>query len=137
MFRTFCNIFNFCYICIRFVSPSIDSNAIHCSYCCINVEYIGGLLVENILNVDEYFLCYNEKVKVPSRPWNMQSTLYKSIVTLPSTLQESIPTPLKRIVMQSKDGVRVGAGWSYDDEKRPARFVYSLQWPLNEAGGGN
>ena len=54
-----------------------------------------------------------------------------------STLKESIPTPLKRHVMQSKDGVRVGAGRSYDDEKRPARFVYSLQWPLNEAGGGN
>ena len=44
---------------------------------------------------------------------------------------------LKRIVMESKDGVRVGAGRSYDDEKRPARFVYSLQWPLNETGGGN
>ena len=38
--------------------------------------------------------------------------------------------------MQSKDGVRRGAQWSYDDEKRPAGFVYSLQWPLNEGGAG-
>ena len=39
--------------------------------------------------------------------------------------------------MQSKEGVRPSAQSSYDDEKRPGVFVYSLQWPLNEAGGGN
>ena len=39
--------------------------------------------------------------------------------------------------MQSKEGVRPSAQSSYDDEKRPSGFVYSLQWPLNEAGGGN
>ena len=39
--------------------------------------------------------------------------------------------------MQSKESVRPSAQSSYDDEKRPGGFVYSLQWPLNEAGGGN
>ena len=46
-------------------------------------------------------------------------------------LQQNV---MQCILMQSKDSVRRGAQRSYDDEKRPVGFVYSLQWPLNEGG---
>ena len=55
--------------------------------------------------------------------WNMKC--------ITKALQQNV---MQCILMQSKDSVRRGAQRSYDDEKRPVGFVYSLQWPLNEGG---